>query len=112
MEFAIEPHRGLGPVSFGMTRAQVAAAMAAVGGGPPQLRFTETDCFFGYAFQVSFGDAGRADFVEVASHLPGGGGPLGAQRVRHPGGGTARPDRAARPAGPGAVLPAPALPLP
>jgi hypothetical protein len=55
MEFAIEPHRGIGPVRFGMTRQEVATAMAAVGGGPPQARSAETDRFFGYAFQVSFG---------------------------------------------------------
>jgi hypothetical protein len=71
MEFAVEPHRGVGPISFGMTREQVAAAMAEVGGGPPRARFAQTDCFFDYAFQVSFGNAGRADFIEVASHLPG-----------------------------------------
>jgi hypothetical protein len=70
MEFAIEPHRGIGPVSFGMTREEVAAALAAVGGGPPRPRSSQTDCFLDYAFQVSFEDAGRADFVEVASHLP------------------------------------------
>jgi hypothetical protein len=70
MSFAIEPHRGLGPVSFGMTREEVAAAMAGVGAGPPKARRRQTDCFFRSAFQVSFGNAGRVDFIEVASSLP------------------------------------------
>lgn len=70
MDFVIEPHRGIGPVSFGMTRAEVAAVVAAVGGGPPSPRNADTDCFFNSSFQVTFGDGGRADFIEVASDLP------------------------------------------
>ena len=59
MKFAIEPRRGIGPVSLGMSREQVAAAMGAVGGGPPRPRAAQTDCFFDYAFQVLFGAARR-----------------------------------------------------
>jgi hypothetical protein len=69
MEFAIEPHRGIGPVSFGMSREEVREAMARAGGGRPLPRNSETECYFTAAFQVSFGDAGRADFIEVASSL-------------------------------------------
>jgi hypothetical protein len=70
MQFTIEPHRGIGPVSFGMTRDEVVAAMRRSGGGPPRARSAETDCFFGSAFQVSFGNADRVDFIEIASSLP------------------------------------------
>ncbi|MGB8698964.1 MAG: hypothetical protein WCD18_06070 [Thermosynechococcaceae cyanobacterium] len=67
MEFAIEPHRGIGPISFGMSRKEVSTALARVGGGRPDARNEQTDCYFGTAFQVSFGDGGKADFIEVAS---------------------------------------------
>ncbi len=70
MIFEIEPHRGIGPVSFGMTRSDVVAAMATCGGGSLVVRNEETECFFENAFQVSFGDAGRVDFIEVCSGIP------------------------------------------
>jgi len=70
MIFEIEPHRGIGPVSFGMTRSEIVAAMAKCGGGSPVARNMETDCFYENAFQVSFGDAGRVDFIEVSSGFP------------------------------------------
>jgi hypothetical protein len=54
-----------------MVRAEVAAAMVACGGGAPRARNSETDCFFQNAFQVSFGAAGKADFIEVCSNLAG-----------------------------------------
>ncbi len=69
MEFVIEPHRGIGPASFGMSREEVNDAMARAGGGRPKARSSETNCYFGSAFQVSFGDAGLADFIEVASSI-------------------------------------------
>lgn len=69
MIFAIEPHRGIGPISLGMGRAPVATAMAECGGGRPVKRNAETDCFFENAFQVSFGDDGKADFIEVCSGI-------------------------------------------
>ncbi len=69
MDFAIEPHRGIGPISFGMSRKDVSKAMARVGGGRPDARNEQTDCYFGAAFQVSFGDGGRADFIEAASSI-------------------------------------------
>jgi hypothetical protein len=69
MIFTIKPHRGIGPVSFGMSRVGVAKAIADCGGGNPVKRNTETDCFFENAFQVSFGDNGKADFIEVCSGI-------------------------------------------
>lgn len=69
MIFAIEPHRGIGPVSFGMDRASVARAMAECGGGRPVGRNAKTDCFLENAFQVSFGDDEKADFIEVCSSI-------------------------------------------
>lgn len=70
VEFVIEPHRGIGPISFGASRAEVVTAMAAIGGGLPYARNPDTDCFFKNAFQVSFGDAGSADFIELCSGIP------------------------------------------
>jgi hypothetical protein len=71
MLFVIEPHRGIGPVSFGMARDAVAKAMSDCGGGSPveRGRGSETDCYFENAFQVSFGDSGNADFIEVSSGI-------------------------------------------
>lgn len=69
MEFVIEPHRGIGPISFGMSRKEVSTAMARVRGGRPDARNEQTDCYFGAAFQVSFGDGEKADFIEVASSI-------------------------------------------
>jgi hypothetical protein len=69
MIFVIEPHKGIGPITFGMDRAEVVIAMAICGGGQPEKRGSETDCFFDNAFQVSFGDNGKADFIEVWSGI-------------------------------------------
>ncbi len=71
MVFVVEPQRGIGPISFGMTRLAVVAAMADIGGGSPFARNMETDCFFANAFQVSFGDAGKVDFIEVCNDIAG-----------------------------------------
>jgi hypothetical protein len=65
MEFTIEPHRGIGPVSFGMNRAEVASAMRAVGGGPSLPKGETTDCYFDGCFQIAFDTEGRVDFIEV-----------------------------------------------
>ena len=70
MELFIEPHRGIGPVSFGMTRAEVAVVMDAIGGGSPIPRGMNVDCFFDNSFQIAFGDAGHADFIEISSSMP------------------------------------------
>src|SRR5262245_52967287 len=69
MVFEIEPHRGIGPVCLGMTRAEVTATMTALGGGPPRARFETTDCFFKNSFQVSFTSEGVANFIEVANDV-------------------------------------------
>lgn len=69
MIFIIEPHRGIGPISFGMTRQSVTQAMTNCGGGSPEKRGMEIDCFFENAFQVSFGDHEKADFIEVYSGI-------------------------------------------
>jgi hypothetical protein len=58
-----------------MSRDEGANIMAGIGGGRPMKRFgpfkefDDIDCFFQADFQVSFYDAGRADFIEVSSHL-------------------------------------------
>ncbi len=65
MQFEIEPHRGIGPISFGMTRAEVATAMKAIGGGPPGAKGETIDCFFEYCFQVEFDASDRVDFIAV-----------------------------------------------
>jgi len=69
LQFVLDPGRGVGPVNFGMSREEVAAAMAQIGGGVARSKNTETECYFDNAFQVSFGNAGRVDFIEVASSL-------------------------------------------
>jgi hypothetical protein len=69
VEFKIEPHRGIGPVSLGMSRAEVAAIMDLAGGGSPQSKSKSTDCFFENAFQVSFDEIGIADFIEVSNNV-------------------------------------------
>jgi hypothetical protein len=52
-----------------VSRDEIRKALARVGGGQPRARNAETDCYFGAAFQVSFGDEGLADFIEVASSI-------------------------------------------
>jgi len=69
LQFVLDPGRGVGPINFGMSCEEVAAAMAPIGGGVARSKNTETDCYFNNAFQVSFGNAGRVDFIEVASSL-------------------------------------------
>jgi hypothetical protein len=69
MEIEIQPHQGIGPISFGMTRDEVAVVMARKGGGKPEAKGKETDCYYDASFQVSFGDLGRADFIEAFSSL-------------------------------------------
>lgn len=64
MDLYMDPHRGVGPVSFGMTRAEVRRAL----GHAPRAKGPRTDCYFGGSFQVSFGDDG-VEFVEVASSI-------------------------------------------
>lgn len=69
VELVIEPHRGIGPIRFGMDRVMVRDEMERLGEGRPRPRGEETDCYFGAAFQVSFGDEGLADFIELASSI-------------------------------------------
>jgi hypothetical protein len=69
MQFDIEPHRGIGPVSFGMSREEVAATLERMGGGQPEGKSSSTDCYFRNAFQVSFDEAGKADFMEVSTNV-------------------------------------------
>jgi hypothetical protein len=68
MRFEIEPHRGVLPITFGMQRSYVAAAMGQIGGGSPVRRFQSTDCFFSNAFQVSFNKSESAYFIEVCNN--------------------------------------------
>ena len=65
MQFEIEPHRGIGPISFGMTRAEVASAMDAAGDGPRVSKGEKTDVYFDSCFQVEFDTGDRVDFIEV-----------------------------------------------
>lgn len=69
MKFAIEPHRGIGPVSFGMSRSEVEDVMDRIGGGRAHARGKETDCYFENVFQISFSSGSSADFIEVANNV-------------------------------------------
>jgi hypothetical protein len=69
--FVLEPGHGVEPVRFGMTREQVAEAMARAGGNPPRAIGAGTAGYFDGTFRVSFGDEGRVDFIEFASRLDG-----------------------------------------
>lgn len=71
LKYLIEPHIGIGPISLGMIRDEVVAAMEQCGGGPPVPRGSETECFFENAFQVSFDGTDKADFIEICSGIPG-----------------------------------------
>lgn len=64
MEFHIDPHRGIGPVAFGMTPAEVRREMQHA----PRAKGPRSDCYFGNSFQVSYGEDG-VEFIEVASSI-------------------------------------------
>lgn len=68
-DFTIEPHVGVGPVRFGMSRDEVRDEMDRIGERRPIRKGAETTCYFGASFQVSFGDAGLVDFIELASSI-------------------------------------------
>lgn len=64
MELFIDPHWGIGPVSFGMPARDVRREM----GHAPRVKGPRTDCYFGGSYQVSFGEDG-VEFIEVASSI-------------------------------------------
>lgn len=64
MRFEIEPHVGIAPIRFGMSRADVVWEMTKIGGGNPVAKSNGIDCFFNNAFQVSYRD-GTVEFIEV-----------------------------------------------
>lgn len=64
MDLYIDPHRGIGPVVFGMSAAGVRREL----GHAPRAKGPRTDCYLGGSFQVSFGGDG-VEFIEVASSI-------------------------------------------
>jgi hypothetical protein len=64
-EFALEPGRGLGPVSLGMSREQVRAALASIGFALEHERDT-LDYFCASSLQVEYQD-GTVSFIGAAS---------------------------------------------
>lgn len=70
IEYVIKPHQGVGPVRFGMTRAEVRACMPEA--PEPFLKIPtdayEVDGFHGRAFQVHYaGEEPRVEYVELGS---------------------------------------------
>src|SRR6266851_1498364 len=66
MKFPIDPLVGVGPIKFGQTRREVQAILAGLGEPKAELRSPNTDCFFKNAFQVSYDDENRVEFIEAA----------------------------------------------
>jgi hypothetical protein len=66
MEFTIDPLVGVGPIKFGQTRREVQAILAGLGEPKAVLRNPNTDCFFHNAFQVSYDDENRVEFIQAA----------------------------------------------
>jgi hypothetical protein len=72
-EFLVKPHVGIGPARLGMTREEIRGVL-----GEPshvqaaherwEIAFPNQDFFFENAFQVSYDDAMKAEFIEVASN--------------------------------------------
>ena len=64
--YVVEPHRGVGPVRFGMTRAEARAVMPAVptafGRGPGE---TAVDAWHDFVLQVFYDADDRVEYVEV-----------------------------------------------
>lgn len=60
MNLNIEPLVGVGPIRFGMTRAEVHAAL-----GMPERIDDRRECFLG-GFMVDFDASGLAEFIEMA----------------------------------------------
>ena len=68
MTFEIKPLVGIGPVEFGMTRAEVRDVLARLGGGRMRPRSPDCDTYFDAAFQVNYDGEGRVEFIETAKH--------------------------------------------
>ena len=65
--FTMQPLVGIGPIKFGMTRSEVQDILADLGQPKARLRPPNTDCFFRSAFQVSYDENGRVEFIETAA---------------------------------------------
>ena len=64
--YVVEPHRGVGPVRFGMSRAEVRTAMPAVptafGRGSGE---TPVDAWHDFVLQVFYDDDDRVEYIEI-----------------------------------------------
>jgi hypothetical protein len=67
LTFSIRPLVGMDPIKFGMVRSEVRNILADLGQPKATLRPPNTDCFFRNAFQVSYGEDGRVEFIETAA---------------------------------------------
>jgi hypothetical protein len=67
LTFTMWPLVGIGPIKFGMTRSEVRGILADLGQPKATLRSPNTDCFFQNAFQVSYDEDGRVEFIETAA---------------------------------------------
>jgi hypothetical protein len=63
--FTMEPLVGIGPIKLGMARSEVRYILAGLGQPEAALRPPNTDCFFQYAFHVSYDQDGRVEFIET-----------------------------------------------
>ena len=69
--YEVVPHRGVGPVRLGMTRAESRAAMGAAPRRSRRLRGgAEVDVYHGSAFRVDFDADDRVVFVELSRVEP------------------------------------------
>jgi hypothetical protein len=66
MRMEIQPHVGIGPIRFGMTRTEVAAAMRAIGGGEPFAKSAECDRYCDLSLLVEYTDD-TVSFIEADS---------------------------------------------
>jgi len=67
LTFTMQPLVGIGPIKLGMTRSEVRDILADLGQPKARLRPPNTDCYFRSAFQVSYDDDGRVEFIETAA---------------------------------------------
>jgi hypothetical protein len=66
LTFTMQPLVGIGSIRFGMTRSEVRDILADLGQFKASLRPPKTDCYFRSAFQVSYDDDERVEFIETA----------------------------------------------
>jgi hypothetical protein len=70
VQLEITPHVGIGPVRFGMTRAEADAALSSLPGATPGRpkggRSATIMCYFRASLQIEFDPDGTASFIEVS----------------------------------------------